>query len=190
MAEFEQTENVEIQGGEPPVKSLYNTLKNDKEYGHIFSTYTPEEFESNLKSNKEAATSLKQIAIQKGIYKTDKDFDVAIFGSKPQAPAKAPAETKQPKEEKGWIRSAVTDGVPGLLAKFASSPVGQSLGRTVGQTKEITGEPVKKKKLPLVSFMEKGLRLMITSRFSKSILILIKSIKTFFRNPRDRKEEG
>jgi hypothetical protein len=149
MAEFEQTENVEIQGGEPPVKSLYNNLKKDKEFGHIFSTYTPEEFESNLKSNKEAANSLRSIAVQKGLYKTDKDFDAAIFATKPAAPAKTVASSvtkKEPADEKGWIRTAVTEGVPGLVTKFAASPLGQSLGQTAQQTKEITGEPVKKKR--------------------------------------------
>jgi hypothetical protein len=151
MAEFEQIESSQTTGGgEPPVKSLYNSLVKDKEYGSIFSTYTPEEFESNIKSNKDAANSLRQIAVSKGFYKTDKDFDAAIFAVKPAAPV----EAKKPKEEKGWIRTALTEGIPGVAAKLATTPMGQSLGQTFKQTEDITGEPVKKKEGTGISYGE------------------------------------
>jgi hypothetical protein len=153
MAEFEQIDSVQSTGGgEPPVRGLYNALKADKQYGSIFSEYTPEEFESNLKSNKEAASSLRSIAVSKGLYKTDKDFDAAIFGGKPAAPVKpaaaapaAPVAEKKPKEEKGFIRTAMTEGLPGVVAKLSTTPFGESLGQTLSQTSKITGDPVKKK---------------------------------------------
>ena len=153
MAEFEQIESVSTDGGgEPPIKGLYEALKADKELGSVFGKYTPEQFEQKLKSDKNAAKELKSIAVSKGLYKTDKDFDAAIFAVKPTAPAQPAAPAKQPKEEKGWIRTALTEGVPGVVVKLAASPFGQSLGQTFKQTQEITGELVKKKEGTGISY--------------------------------------
>jgi hypothetical protein len=153
MAEFEQIESVQSTGGgEPPVKGLYEALKADKELGSVFGKYSQQQFEQKLKSDKNAASELRGIAISKGLYKTDKDFDAAIFGVKPAAPVKpaatvpaAPVAEKKPKEEKGFIRTAMTEGIPGVVAKLSTTPFGESLGQTLSQTSKITGEPVKKK---------------------------------------------